>query len=157
MLVLKRMAIEERRRRHVLRPANWPQAQGRSPPRPLRRCSPQPCVSHIDEAQWLNRDRIDYLRHLHDDLATKFALLLVGGNGCVLSREPMLRSRLFRRVPFAPLTPEGVPRLFSNQHERQSFAGRSVAHQDRDCGVVRFADSQRGRSLMIPMHGDTHD
>jgi len=31
----------------------------------------------------------------HDDLATKFALLLVGGNGCVLSREPMLRSRCF--------------------------------------------------------------
>jgi len=32
---------------------------------------------------------------------------------------------------------------------------QSVAHQDRACGVVRFADSQRGRSLMIPMHGGT--
>ena len=68
----------------------------------------------IDEAQWLNRDCIEYLRHLHDDPATKFALLLVGGNGCwdVLSRGPMLRSRLFRRVPLAPLRPEGVLRIF---------------------------------------------
>jgi len=59
----------------------------------------------IDEAQWLNRECIEYLRHLHDDPATRFGLLLAGGDGCweVLSREPMLRSRLHRRVAFAPL------------------------------------------------------
>ena len=54
----------------------------------------------VDEAQWLTRESIEYLRHLHDDPATRFGLLLVGGDGCwqVLSREPMLRSRLYRRV-----------------------------------------------------------
>ena len=57
----------------------------------------------VDEAQWLNRECIEYLRHLHDHPRTKFSLLLVGGDGCwrVLSREPMLRSRIYRRVRFA--------------------------------------------------------
>jgi len=64
----------------------------------------------IDEAQWLTRESIEYLRHLHDDPRTRFGLLLVGGDGCwqVLSREPMLRSRLYHRVTFAPLDPERV-------------------------------------------------
>lgn len=59
----------------------------------------------IDEAQRLNRECIEYLRHLHDHPATRFALLLVGGDGCwqVLSREPMLRSRMYRRVVFKAL------------------------------------------------------
>ncbi|MFE9827014.1 AAA family ATPase [Streptomyces sp. NPDC005791] len=58
----------------------------------------------VDEAQRLNSDCIELLRHLHDDPKTKFALLYVGGDGCweVLSREPMLRSRVFRRLPFRP-------------------------------------------------------
>lgn len=56
----------------------------------------------IDEAQHLNRDCIEYLRHLHDHDRAHFALVLVGGDGCweVLSREPMLRSRIYRRVRF---------------------------------------------------------
>ena len=45
-------------------------------------------------------------RYLHDHDDTAFGLLYVGGNGCweVLSREPMLRSRIFRRVRFGPMT-----------------------------------------------------
>ena len=48
----------------------------------------------IDEAQRLNGDCIELLRHLHDHPHTRFALLYVGGDGCweVLSREPMLAS-----------------------------------------------------------------
>jgi hypothetical protein len=78
----------------------------------------QPRLVVIDEAQWLNRDCIEYLRHLHDDPATKFSLLLVGGNGCweILAREPMLRSRLYRRVVFSPLTPDGVLRVIPGYH-----------------------------------------
>ena len=59
----------------------------------------------VDEAQRLNRECIEYLRHLHDHPLTRFGLLLVGGDGCwqVLSREPMLRSRMYRRVVFKPL------------------------------------------------------
>jgi DNA transposition AAA+ family ATPase len=46
------------------------------------------------------------LRYLHDNRATRFALVLVGGDGtwAVLSREPMLASRVYRRVRFRPLT-----------------------------------------------------
>lgn len=64
----------------------------------------------IDEAQRLNRECIEYLRHLHDHPRTTFGLLLVGGDGCwqVLSREPMLRSRIYRRVAFRPLTTKQV-------------------------------------------------
>ncbi|GAA2379123.1 hypothetical protein GCM10010404_39340 [Nonomuraea africana] len=56
----------------------------------------------IDEAQRLTGDCIELLRHLHDHPDTRFALLYVGGDGGweVLSREPMLRSRVFRRLPF---------------------------------------------------------
>jgi len=64
----------------------------------------------IDEAQWLNRECFEYLRHLHDDADTRFALLFVGGDGCyeVLRREPMLDSRLYAYQRFAPMLPAEV-------------------------------------------------
>jgi hypothetical protein len=60
----------------------------------------------IDESQLLNGDCIELLRYVHDQPTTRFALVLVGGNGTwrVLSAEPMLASRIFRRVRFQPLT-----------------------------------------------------
>ena len=72
----------------------------------------------IDEAQRLNSECIELLRHLHDHSDTRFALLYVGGDGCweVLSREPMLRSRVFRRLPFKPLTRDKVPALMRGYH-----------------------------------------
>jgi hypothetical protein len=59
----------------------------------------------IDESQLLTSDCIELLRYLHDHRTTRFALVLVGGNGTwrVLSREPMLASRVYRRVRFQPL------------------------------------------------------
>jgi AAA domain len=79
--------------------------------------SDEPRLVIVDEAQWLNRGCIEYLRHLHDHPDTRFALLLVGGDGCweVLSREPMLRSRIYRHVRFSPINPgtvlEVIPRF----------------------------------------------
>lgn len=72
----------------------------------------------VDEAQRLNRECIEYLRHLHDHPTTTFALVLVGGNGCweVLSREPMLRSRIYRRVTFRPLTSRQILTLIPTYH-----------------------------------------
>ena len=72
----------------------------------------------VDEAQWLNRECIEYLRHLHDHARTRFSLLLVGGDGCwrVLSREPMLRSRIYRRVRFAPMPPAMVLQVIPGYH-----------------------------------------
>ena len=68
----------------------------------------------IDESQLLNGDCIELLRYVHDQPTTQFALVLVGGNGTwqVLSSEPMLASRIFRRVRFQPLTrPEVLAQL----------------------------------------------
>ena len=72
----------------------------------------------IGEAQNLNRDCFEYLRHLHDDPATRFALLFDGGDGCweVLAREPMLRSRIYRRVAFSPLSDADVLALIPGYH-----------------------------------------
>jgi hypothetical protein len=72
----------------------------------------------VDEAQWLNRECIEYLRHLHDHARTRFSLLLVGGDGCwrVLSREPMLRSRIYRRVRFAPMSLAMVLEVIPSYH-----------------------------------------
>ncbi|WTX01097.1 ATP-binding protein (plasmid) [Streptomycetaceae bacterium NBC_01309] len=72
----------------------------------------------VDEAQRLNGHCIEMLRHLHDEEQTNFALLYVGGDGCweVLSREPMFRSRIFRRLPFQPLPAAAVPDLIRGYH-----------------------------------------
>jgi type II secretory pathway predicted ATPase ExeA len=55
-----------------------------------------------DEAQWLNRECFEYLRWLHDNETSQFALLFVGGAGCyeVLRREPMLDSRVYAHLRF---------------------------------------------------------
>ena len=72
----------------------------------------------VDEAQHLNSECLEFLRYLHDDRQTNFALLLVGGDGTweVLSREPMLRSRIYRRVIFKPLPSKDVPLLMRAYH-----------------------------------------
>ncbi|HEX3804572.1 MAG TPA: ATP-binding protein [Solirubrobacteraceae bacterium] len=73
----------------------------------------------IGEAQNLNRDCFEYLRHLHDDPDTRFGLLFDGGDGCwdVISREPMLRSRIYRPVNFAPLSEEDILTLIPTYHQ----------------------------------------
>ena len=72
----------------------------------------------IDEAQFLGKQTIEYLRYLSDFETTRFGLLLVGGHGCwqVLSREPMLRSRVRRRVSFKPLAPQEVCVIMRRYH-----------------------------------------
>jgi DNA transposition AAA+ family ATPase len=72
----------------------------------------------IDEAQRLSRECIEFLRYLHDLPVTRFALVLVGGDGCweVLARELMLRSRIFRRVVFRPLSSRQVLDMVGGYH-----------------------------------------
>ena len=68
--------------------------------------SADPAIVVVDESQLLPSDCIELLRYLHDHRTTRFALVLVGGNGTwrVLSREPMLASRVYRRVRFQSLS-----------------------------------------------------
>src|SRR4051794_27928626 len=72
----------------------------------------------VDEAQRLNYECVEMLRHLHDQLQTTFALLLVGGDGChdLILRYPMLSSRIARWTKFAPLSPSDVPALLPQFH-----------------------------------------
>ena len=83
-----------------------------------RRPGGGPRVVVIDEAQRLTKDCIEFLRYLHDDRRTHFALLLVGGDDAwtVLSREPMLRSRVYRRVVLNPLSAEQGCELMGSFH-----------------------------------------
>ncbi|MBN9801138.1 MULTISPECIES: ATP-binding protein [Pseudonocardia] len=82
----------------------------------------------VDEAQRLTKDCIEFLRYLHDDRRTRFALLLVGGDDAwsVLSREPMLRSRVYRRVALDPLTAPQVCELMGSFHPIYDGADREL-------------------------------
>jgi len=95
----------------------------------------------IDEAQWLNRECFEYLRHLHDDPDTRFALLFVGGDGCyeVLRREPMLDSRLYAYQRFGPLTPAAVLAVIPTYHPIYAAADAAVLRLvDDTCGHGNF-------------------
>jgi len=87
----------------------------------------------IDEAQWLNRECFEYLRHLYDDPDTHFALLFVGGDGCyeVLRREPMLDSRLYAHQRFTALTQAEVLTVIPGYHP---------IYTDADPTVLRLVD-----------------
>jgi hypothetical protein len=78
----------------------------------------RPRLVVVDEAQRLNQECIEYLRHLHDHPDTDFALLLVGGNRCweVITKHPMVESRIARRIEFKPLTNMQVLRLLPKYH-----------------------------------------
>ena len=114
----------------------------------LNRLSDRRRLIVIGEAQNLNRDCFEYLRHLHDDPATRFALLFDGGDGCweVLAREPMLRSRIYRRVAFA-----------SAERRRRARAdpGLSPDLCRRRSGAAG-ADQRQGRQRAASLVGGVH-
>lgn len=98
----------------------------------------RPRLLVVDEAQRLKRRCVEHLRYLHDRLETDFALLLVGGDGCweVISRHPMLRSRVWRRVSFSAMSPttvlEAIPRFHpiyaGAKRELILFVDENLAH-----------------------------
>lgn len=105
--------------------------------------SERPRLLVVDEAQRLNRDCIETLRHLHDDPGTRFALALVGGNDCwsVLSRYPMLRSRIFARVAFEAMTFEQVLAVIPKFHGIYEHADpKLLALIDDHCAHGNFRD-----------------
>lgn len=77
------------------------------------------------------------LRHLHDDENTRFGLLYVGGHGSweVLSREPMLASRIWRRLAITPLDRDVVPEVIRSYHPMYDGADDELLHYIDD----RFA------------------
>lgn len=117
----------------------------------------------VDEAQRLNSDCIELLRHLHDHPDTRFALLYVGGDGCweVLSREPMLASRVYRRLPFKRLETAGGPALMRGYHPIYHGADAALL-ADIDAayghGMLRnWAVFTRTALALCAAHGLDHD
>ncbi|MEU4377136.1 ATP-binding protein [Pseudonocardia alni] len=100
----------------------------------IEELSARPRVVVVDEAQRLNTECIEFLRHLHDHPRTRFALLLVGGDGAwqVLSAQPMLRSRVYRRVRLEPLTSEQVLELIPRFHPVYEGVDRELLLQIDD-------------------------
>ena len=81
------------------------------------RLDAEPVLTVVDEAQRLNRECFEFLRYLHDPAerglgapARRSPMLLVGGDQAwgVLAADPMLRSRVYRRVHFRRMSPEQV-------------------------------------------------
>jgi DNA transposition AAA+ family ATPase len=102
----------------------------------------EPRLLVIDEAQRLGHEAIEYLRWLHDDPNSQFALLFVGGNGCweLLRRYPMLRRRIYRRVEFRPLKLADLKTIIPRYHAIYAEAAETtIALIDR-----RFARGNFG-------------
>lgn len=72
----------------------------------------------VDEAQRLTTKNFEYLRYLHDHAQSGFALAFLGGNNAwqKLESEPMLESRIFRRVRFRRMSDEMVLKTMRNYH-----------------------------------------
>jgi AAA domain len=104
-----------------------------------------PVLIVVDEAQRLNRECFEFLRYLHDPAerglggtAHRSPMLLVGGDQAwgVLASDPMLRSRVYRRVQCRRLRPEQVvawmpgfhPLYRETQAELLSFVDHHCGH-----------------------------
>jgi DNA transposition AAA+ family ATPase len=96
-----------------------------------------PRIVICDEAQNLNRECIEFLRHLAEDPRRQGATLLVGGDGCwdVLSRDAMLRSRVLRRVCFTPLSTAEIVSAIRGYHP---------VYHGVDEELIRFVDLHCG-------------
>lgn len=90
-----------------------------------------------DEAQWMSRECFEYWRHLWDDRRTDIALVFVGGGDCyrVLSREPMLSSRVYVWQEFRRMTSKQVLRVIPAFHP---------VWADADPRLIGFADAHAG-------------
>src|ERR1700733_2816184 len=78
----------------------------------------RPRLVVVDEAQNANHGCIEFLRHIHDEPTTQFAMALTGGHRCweVLRQYPMLRNRIYRRVEFQPMDLAAVCTVIPNFH-----------------------------------------
>ena len=115
----------------------------------LAQLARRPHLLVVDEAQRLTQHSMEVLRYCWDDRASQLAVLLVGGDGCweVISRVPMLRSRVFRRRHLVPLNARVVPRLMRRYHPLYRDADPDLlARVDAEFAQGRGETGLRSRS-----------
>lgn len=100
------------------------------------------CLVVVDESQHLHRTGIEAMRYVHDACGCSFPIILAGGNGCwdVLSKQPMLRSRIFDAVRHVPMTMNDVLEVLPEYHPIYAGVDRAVLEMvnDKYCqGVFR--------------------
>lgn len=113
-----------------------------------------PTVLVLDEAQRLSREAIEQVRHLHDQPGTHFAVILVGGHGCwnVISRYPMLQSRIQRIVRFSPLTDREVLEFIPSFHPVYEDVDPEVLMEiDRRFAHGRLRDWAKFTQVMVQL------
>jgi len=90
-----------------------------------------PHVVIIDEAQNLNRNCTQYLRNLVDHPQTDLALVLIGGNGAWerVQMDPMLASRVSRRVKFKPVQSDDLLKALPDYHPVYKNVNPDVLHE----------------------------
>ncbi len=78
----------------------------------------KPRLIVVDEAQNMNKNAVEAIRHLHDDSRTDFTLLLVGGDDAeqTVSAYPMLDSRMDDRVSVGRLNDAQLQRFIPKYH-----------------------------------------
>lgn len=112
------------------------------------RLDAEPVLTVVDEAQRLNRECFEFLRYLHDPAerglgapARRSPMLLVGGDQAwgVLAADPMLRSRVYRRVHVRRMRPEQVLAWIPRFHPLYADApAELVSFVDHHCGHGLF-------------------
>ena len=111
------------------------------------RLDAEPVLTVVDEAQRLNRECFEFLRYLHDPAerglgikARRSPMLLVGGDQAwgVLAADPMLRSRVYRRVHVRRMRPEQVLAWMPRFH---------ALYADAPAELLSFVDHHCGHGL----------
>ena len=106
----------------------------------------------VDEAQNLEKYVLESLRWIHDRNQSRLPVVFVGGDGCwnVIRKRPMLKSRIYWRVPFRTLTEAEVLAAIPKFHSLFDVTEELILRADRMCtGHLRDWDRIAHKAYLI--------